>query len=276
MDQKRRKQLDAAFRRPNEVLAKERELIRELRTLETQIKRLQTRGVGALGAKTSAASGGLAGAPGGDVKPKIESTAPALEGGSAASAAPVDYSRGPRAPPVVVASASILLDDPTGDSAFALDDLFPYGGGPMSAVFGRRLRKPGGGPSHKGRSTLESAATSGSDDDASVVSSQSQRTQETQLHPDSDAAELLAISSLATQASAPYKFPVGPSRAAVIADPSTGVLGSATAGNPFAGIALRSVQLAAPIDGMHPTSRTLAKANAIIKVREIYSRVEDD
>lgn len=289
VDQRRRRQLDAAFRRPNEVIARERELIRELRSLEAQIKRVQARGVGALGAKALAAAGGqpqdaggaAAAAPADDVKP---GGAAAAAGAPASKQPPqpaIDLSRGPRAPPIVVASATILPDDPTGDSAFALDDLFPYGCGPMGALFGRRGGAAGKLGSQPGKplETRFSASTSAANasaaaaamtdgDDASDTGSL--RTQETVSLPDSDAADLLAIRALATKARPAYRFPAGASRAAVVADPAAGIAGSASVGNPFAGVSLRSVQLAAPVDGLAPDSRSLAKANAIIQVRIVW------
>ena len=79
IDAKRRRQLDTAFRRPNDVLARERELIRELRTVETQIKKIQARGVGGsvpagLGSKTALrASAAGASSAGDDVKPVVSS-----------------------------------------------------------------------------------------------------------------------------------------------------------------------------------------------------------
>lgn len=287
VDQKRRRQLDAAFRRPNEVIARERELIRELRALEAQIKRVQARGVGALGAKALVAAGGQAPDAGG--APSAAEPAAAASGdvkpGSAVAApvqprAAIDLSRGPRAPPIVVATAAILPDDPTGDSAFALDDLFPYGCGPMGSLFGRRdgsgkLGASGVLPAKRaephvasiGAAATAAGAAAMTDGEDASSDAGSLPTQDTVSLPDSDAADLLAIRSLATKSRPAYRFPAGASRAAVAADPTAGIAGSASVGNPFAGVALRSVQLAAPIDGLAPESRSLAKANAIIQVR---------
>lgn len=270
VDQRRRRQLDAAFRRPNEVLARERELIRELRVLEGQIKKVQARGVGALGAKAMAAAGGrgAAAAAAAAAVPMTDDAKPA--GGAAAAesapAAAIDFKRGPRAPPVVVASAAIFLDDLTGDSAFALDDLFPYGCGPMGALFGHRGKKGSSSATKEAPTVLPGDASAAMTDGEDASDAASLHTQETMSLPDSDAAELLAIRSLATKSRAPYRFPPGPSRAAVIADPTAGIAGAASSGNPFAGVSLRSVQLTAPVDGLSPDSRTLAKADGIIKV----------
>ena len=274
VDQRRRRQLDAAFRRPNEVLARERELIRELRVLEAQIKKVQARGVGALGAKAMAAAGGRgAAAAAAAAAPMADDVKPA-GGAAAADSAPsaaIDFKRGPRAPPVVVASAAIFPDDPTGDSAFALDDLFPYGCGPMGALFGHRGKKGSSSSSSAAKeaptvAVLPGDASAAMTDGEDASDAASLHTQDTMSLPDSDAAELLAIRSLATKSRAPYRFPPGPSRAAVIADPTAGIAGAASSGNPFAGVSLRSVQLAAPVDGLSPDSRTLAKADGIVKV----------
>lgn len=273
IDQKRRRQLDSAFRRPNDVLARERDLIRELRAIEGQIKKLQARGV----------AGGATAAPGGS---ESKPAAPAAHGASAGGAgkggaAPLprgpaqagSAGQRPRAPPIVVASASVFLDDPTGDSAFALDDLFPAGCGPMGSLFGRphaASKKRLGSAPTPGKLEVPTAGPSDVRMTDDVSDSASEHTQETVSLP--DPAELMAIRTLATKTSAPYRFPAGASRAAVVADPAAGVAGSASSGNPFAGVSLRSVQMAAPIDGLHPDSRTLAKANGLLQVCWCCSR----
>jgi hypothetical protein len=57
-EQKRRKQLDASFKRTNEALAQERELLKELRAIQNQIRKLQARSAKqSAPAKTPSASG---------------------------------------------------------------------------------------------------------------------------------------------------------------------------------------------------------------------------
>jgi hypothetical protein len=180
--------------------------------------------------------------------------------------------RGSRAPPIIVATARISFEeDPTGDSAFSLDALFPYSRGPMAAIFGSpsqsvaALRKSNVSLKHEvaaaaaaAEASAENASRAQSNFDEAAVDADDSDLDAVEGPSVSDDTELAAIRGLATKGRAPYRYPRLNRAAPGGSAPPVTV-------NPFAsGVSLRSAQLAAPIDGLHPDSRTLVKVGSLL------------